>query len=91
MRKASKPFQTTINNCRLESSKSTDVPLGSSHHDVDYKDDEDSMFMVRAQFNVTTIFLPNQIKAMKNYYMLPKHKKGFWSQDGKFGKLGSKT
>jgi hypothetical protein len=41
------------------------MPLGSSHHDVDYKDDEDSMFMVRAQSNVATIFLPNQIKAAK--------------------------
>jgi hypothetical protein len=65
MRKASKPSQTINNNYRLEGFKSTNVPLGSSHHDVDYKDDEDSMFMVGVQFSVTTIFLPNQIKVVK--------------------------
>jgi len=65
MRKVSKPFQTTNNIYRLEGSKSTKVPFGLSHQDVDYKDDEDSMFMVGVQSSVTTIFLPNQIKAVK--------------------------
>jgi hypothetical protein len=41
------------------------MPLSSSQHDVDYKDDEDSMFMVGVQSNVATIFLPNQIKVVK--------------------------
>jgi hypothetical protein len=41
------------------------MPLGSSQRDVDYKDDEDSMFMVGVQSNVATIFLPNQIKVVK--------------------------
>jgi hypothetical protein len=41
------------------------VLLGSNHHDVDYRDDEDLMFMVGAQFSVIVVFLPDQIKVVK--------------------------
>jgi hypothetical protein len=60
MKKASKPSQTTSSNYSLEGSKSTNVPLGSSHHDVDYRDDDDLMFMVGIQSNVTIVFLLDQ-------------------------------
>jgi hypothetical protein len=87
--KAFKPSQTTSNNHSLEGFKSTNVPLGSSFHDVNYRNDEDSMFMVGTQSIVATIFLLDQIKVVvvgcKNT------RKGFWSQDEKFGKLGSKV
>jgi hypothetical protein len=61
MKKASKPFQTTNSNCSLEGSNSTNVPLSSSHHDADYRDDEELMFMVGTQYSVTSIFLLDQI------------------------------
>jgi hypothetical protein len=65
MKKASKPSQTTSNNCSLEDSNSTNVPLGSSHHVANYRDDEELMFMVGTQFSVTSILLLDQIKAVK--------------------------
>jgi hypothetical protein len=68
MKKGSKFSQTTSRNCSLEGYKSTNLPLSSSHHDVDYRDDDDLMFMVGTQFNVTIVFLLDQIKVVKKLF-----------------------